>query len=517
MRAVVEVSGLTAVAGESVLLDGVDFAVREGRTTALVGPSGSGKTTAALALLGEAGPGVRITGNVVVDGNLMVDVTGPAHDAAAQVRGRVVAYLPQHPGGALNPARRIGAVLTELSKLHKTIDPRQALEAAQLPTNIVRRFPHQFSGGQRQRIALAQALVCGPRVLVLDEPSTGLDSVTRMELVSELRRLVSDGLGLLLLSHDHEMVHALADHVVVLRSGKVVDDGPATEVLPVRTRQHRPTTDRRVEGGEGGEDGEGVVVRVEGLTAWVRRGRPVLEAVDLELRPHGRLGVVGRSGSGKTTLARCIAGLHERYTGRITLDEDGATLPVLRRRSAEQVRRVQYVWQEVRGSFDDRRPVHLQVARTAVRLRSVRRTEAAGQALALLDRLGVGERTATRTPGSLSGGELQRAALARALLAEPDVLICDEITTALDDDATGIVLDVLDELGTALIWIGHDLGLVAAVADEVLVLDAGRVVEYGSRNALMSEPQTPAARRLLRAAALGRTTPPATTNRERTR
>lgn len=513
MSPVVRVSRLTARAGGRTLLDGIDFTVWPGEVTALVGPSGSGKTTAALALLGEAGPGVLLSGEVIAGGNVVVDETGPAAGASA-VLGRVVAYMPQHPGSALNPARRIGAVLTELAKLHHS-GTAPALAAAQLPVErrIVRRFPHQFSGGQRQRIALAQALVCEPRVLVLDEPSTGLDSVTRMELVAALHRLVDDGLGILLLSHDHDLVRALADHIVVLRSGAVAESGSASDGLPARP-DRRPWPPRPIGSDGPREMGCPGGLRVEGLTVSIGRQR-VLEAVDFEVPAGGRIGVVGRSGSGKTTLARCIAGLHERYTGRIDLD--GSTLPVLRRRTAEQTRRVQYVWQEVRGSFDDRRPVHHQVARTAQRLRAVRRTESLEQAVALLDRLGVAERTATRTPGSLSGGELQRAALARALLAEPDLLICDEITTALDEQATDTVLDLLAELGSTLIWISHDLGLVATVADQVLVVDAGRVVERGSRDAIMTDPQTPAAMRLLRAAALGRRTPPATTNREGTR
>ncbi len=221
MTALVTVRGLTARAGDTLLLDAVGFDLEEGRVTALVGPSGSGKTTAALSLLGEAGPGVRLTGHVSVGGTAVVDEQGPTAEAAALL-GRVVAYMPQHPGSTLNPARRTGSVLAELARLHHPgAAPRdaaaQALAAAQLPPgrDLERRFPHQFSGGQRQRVALAQTLVCRPRVLVLDEPSTGLDTVARMRLADELASLARRGLGILLLSHDHDLVRALADHVVV--------------------------------------------------------------------------------------------------------------------------------------------------------------------------------------------------------------------------------------------------------------------------------------------------------------
>ncbi len=242
------------------------------------------------------------------------------------------------------------------------------------------------------------------------------------------------------------------------------------------------------------------------LSASLRpRGRDVvLHEADLAVRAGACLGVVGRSGSGKTTLARCLAGLHERYTGTILLDDE--PLPVLRKRTRDQHRRVQYVWQEVRGSFDERRPVDQQVARTAQRLRGLAPDQAHAEAVATLARLGVAAITAARPPSRLSGGELQRAALARAVLANPDVLICDEITTALDDHGTALVLDLLTELkdrGTALIWIGHDLRLVAAVADRVLVLDAGRVVEQGPPETITTEPHHELTRRLVAAARIG--------------
>ncbi|MFD3403469.1 ABC transporter ATP-binding protein [Kribbella sp. NPDC058693] len=491
----VQVDKLTATAGSAILVDGVSFEVVAGEVTALVGASGSGKTTSALALLGEHGDGVQLSGRVEVGGEVVVDSNGPT---AANVRGRGVAYMPQHPGSALNPARRIGTTLRELAKLHDG-DVEEAVRAAQVSGDraTLKRFPHQFSGGQRQRVALAQALTCGPRVLVLDEPSTGLDSITRLQLVQELHELTAAGLGVLLLSHDLELVRALATRVVVLDAGRVIGD-----VLP-------PSPDRPAAGTS--TPGQPLLEAMD-LSASLRpRGRDVvLRDVDLDVRAGACLGVVGRSGSGKTTLARCLAGLHERHTGRILLD--GEPLPVLRNRTREQTRRVQYVWQEVRGSFDERRPVGQQVARTAQRLRGLAPDQAHAEAVATLARLGVAAITAARPPSRLSGGELQRAALARAVLANPDVLICDEITTALDDHGTALVLDLLTELkarGTALIWIGHDLGLVAAVADQVLVLDDGRVVEQGPPATLTTEPHHELTRRLVAAARIGNPhTPP---------
>jgi peptide/nickel transport system ATP-binding protein len=539
----VTVRGLTARAGDALLLDGVDFDLYEGRVTALVGPSGSGKTTAALALLGECGPGVRLGGRVEAGSVTVVDADGVTPEAATGLRGRLVAYMPQHPGSALNPARRGGAVLAELARLHHPGDrPRDlaaaALRAAQLPDgrDTRRRFPHQFSGGQRQRVALAQTLVCRPRVLVLDEPSTGLDTVTRMRLAGELAALARTGPAVLLLSHDHDLVRALADHVVVLRRGRVTAQGSPADALPARrpvtATRHTPT------GPDGTAVGDGLAVTGGTAVAGdapVRKGTPVpddasasdgvplLEVRDLSAHLYGRgrgpvlhgvglrlpagacVGVAGLSGSGKTTLARCIAGLHERHGGSVLLD--GAPLPVLRRRSTEQKRRVQYVWQEVRSSFDERRPVAEQVARTAVRLRGLDAGAARGEALALLSRLGLDATTVERRPGGLSGGELQRAALARAALAAPDVLVCDEITTALDADATEAVIAELARLrerhGTALLWVSHDLELLAAVAHHIVVIDAGHVVETGSPERILGAPRATPTKELVRAMDLG--------------
>jgi peptide/nickel transport system ATP-binding protein len=291
---------------------------------------------------------------------------------------------------------------------------------------------------------------------------------------------------------DLELVRALATRVVVLSAGQVIASG-GIDVLPDTPR---PAAAGTTAAGQ-------PLLQAMNLSASLRsRGRDlVLREVDLTVRGGACLGVVGRSGSGKTTLARCLAGLHERFTGRLLFDNE--PLPVLRKRSREQNRRIQYVWQEVRGSFDERRPVDQQVGRTAQRLRGVPPEEAHAEAVATLARLGVAAITAARPPSRLSGGELQRAALARAVLAHPDVLICDEITTALDDHGTALVVELLTELkdrGTALIWIGHDLGLVAAVADHLLVIDAGRVVEQGPPTIVMTDPQDELTQRLVRTA-----------------
>lgn len=518
--ALIEAQRLTARAADgTVLVDGVDLALRPGGITALVGPSGSGKTTTALALLGEAGPGVRLSGRVRVDDAEVVDTSGVTAEAAG-VRGGSIAYLAQHPESALNPARRSGSVLIELAALHApagTPRPasraraRAALEQAQLPGEraMLRRFPHQFSGGQQQRLALAQVLACDPRAIVLDEPGTGLDTVTKAALARELARLARAGLAILLLSHDHAMVRALAEEAVLLEQGRVAGRGVPDAVLPpVPTPASSPC-------GHGdpalAADPQGApLLEARGLTAWLRRRGhdDVLHDVSVQLRPGECIGLAGRSGSGKTTLARCLAGLHERRRGPILLE--GEPLPVLPHRDQEQKRRVQYVWQQVHGSFDPRRGVLDQVARTAVRLCGYAAGSAREQAIALLDQLGVPSGTAERPPGELSGGELQRAAFARAAAASPDVLVCDEVTSALDADVAERILEQVERMrrehGTAVLWIGHDLRLMRRVACRVLVLEDGRIVDEGECAEVLARPDAEATRRLLEAERLG--TPP---------
>ncbi|MGX7829168.1 ABC transporter ATP-binding protein [Actinokineospora sp. 24-640] len=458
MSPVVRVEDLRARVGERLLLDGVSFALSAGRVLALVGASGSGKTTTGLALLGEHGTGVELGGRV-------------------EVRGRV-GFVPQQPSSALNPVRRLGAVFREIAAVHDG-DPDElvatALRRARVPVDLLRRYPHQLSGGQQQRVVLAQALVGDPAVLVADEPTTGQDALTRAEVVAELAAVVAQGVALVLLTHDLAVVRALADEVVVLRAGRVVEAGPASELLSTPRRPYTRALLAPPAPAPVAASGQAPRLRVRGLAAR-HRNTTVLHGVDLEVGE--RLAIVGRSGSGKTTLGRCLAGLHQPAAGEVLLHD--RPLPrSLRRRSRADLAAVQYVFQDARASFDEYRPVLDQVARTAVRLRGVPQPQARADALAALDRVGVDPAAASRLPAGLSGGELQRAALVRALLAAPEVLVCDEITSGLDAVARAGLLDLLAGVPCALVLISHDLDVAAHLADHVAVLHEGRVVAQG--------------------------------------
>ncbi|KMS79010.1 peptide ABC transporter ATPase [Streptomyces leeuwenhoekii] len=496
-RPVARVRDLRVEIDGRAIVDGVSLDVLPGRVTALVGASGSGKTTTGLALLGEYPPGARVTGEVRLPG------TGP------------VGYVPQHPAAVLNPARRISALLTDIARAQVRGLPRgrrraaarervlRALEEAQLPgaEALLRRYPHQLSGGQQQRVVLAQALLLGARVVVADEPTTGQDALTKSRIVEQFAAVAARGVGVVLLGHDLDVVRALADEVLVMRAGRVVESGPAERVW--RAPRHAWTrellaADRRFTASEGPAAGGAPVLRVRGLTARHRDGARgsavVLRVPELDLRAGECLAVVGRSGSGKTTLARCLAGLHRDHDGEVLLD--GVPLPrSLRDRDRAGLAAVQYVFQDARAAFDEHRPVLAQVARTAIRLRGTGPDAATREATATLGRLGLAEELVRRRPGGLSGGELQRAALARALLARPRVLVCDEITSGLDTVTRRGILDTLTALvrdrdDLSLVLITHDLDT-AALAHRVAVLDAGALVEQGPARRVLTEPRHP--------------------------
>ncbi|KOG30623.1 ABC transporter ATP-binding protein [Streptomyces resistomycificus] len=499
---VAEIRDLRVEIDGRAIVDGVRLRVRPGKVTALVGASGSGKTTTGLALLGEYPPGATVTGEVLRAG-----------DAPA-------GYVPQHPAAVLNPARRVSALLDDLARPQVRHLPRserrgaarelvlRALADAQLPDGevLLRRHPHQLSGGQQQRVVLAQALLLGARFVVADEPTTGQDALTKSRIVQQLAAVAARGIAVVLLSHDLDVVRALADEVLVMRDGRVVESGPVRRLWSApRHEWTRRLLDERRPVPEGGTspDAGPPVLEVRDLVAAHGRST-VLRVPRITLRAGECLAVVGRSGSGKTTLARCLAGLHRDHRGEILLD--GTALPrSLRHRDRARLAAVQYVFQDARAAFDEHRAMLGQVARTAVRLRGVDEHTAVREASAMLGRLGLAGDLAHRLPGELSGGELQRAALARALLARPRILVCDEITSGLDTVTRRALLDLLAGLlgerdDLSLVLVTHDLDT-ARLADRIAVLDAGDLVEQGPAQQVLTAPRHPFTVSLLEATA----------------
>ncbi|MFG3259758.1 ABC transporter ATP-binding protein [Streptomyces sp. NPDC048172] len=488
-----------AEGAERPLLDQVALTVAAGSVTAVVGPSGSGKTTLGLAALGAARDGVRLTGSVLLAGTDLLLLPPDRRPAARAGR---VAHLPQHPETVLDPIRRVGGVLRETAALGhperaaRRPAARRALARAGLEWETVRRrFPHQLSGGQQQRLALASALVTGARLLVLDEPTSGLDAALAHALGRTVRALADDdGVGVLLLSHDLPLVRATADRVTVMEDGRAVDEGPTADLLGTESpgpagRRHRatrellaaerrpPRPDRSEPGAEDGGAAGGGTVAAVGIAVRRRSGDPLAGPVSMEFPPGSRTALLGPSGSGKTTFARALAGLTVPSRGEVRLD--GRPLPGrVDMRTAVQRRAVQYVHQSSADSFEKHRPLLAQLADTARLLRGLRDEEAAAEAVAAAEALGLDGTLLRRTPDRLSGGQLQRCALVRALTARPALLVCDEVTSALDTVSRERLLDALPRLlapaATALLFISHDLRAVGALTDRTAHFEDGR-------------------------------------------
>jgi peptide/nickel transport system ATP-binding protein len=579
----VEHLGLGLDTGEPVIQD-VSFQIAPGEILGVVGESGSGKSTLALALLGYTRPGVRFRGGTIEVGG--ESVIGRDARALRGLRGKVVSYVPQDPGGALNPSMRIGDAILDVLRAHRPQASGDefltaALERVELHRDrgFDRRYPHQLSGGQQQRVTIAMATVCEPPIAVLDEPTTGLDVLTQDRVLAELLRLRADErMAMVYVSHDLAVVARMADRILVMYAGRVLEAGPTSTVLE---RPRHPYTQalvsaipdvrepRALRGIGGVSVGVGEwppgcpfaprcehaqpqcesavpslvlaaadhavrCCRWQELTAGrtvgssarsqagARSGVPLLEVSGLEARygssgddppavrdvsftiePGECVALVGESGSGKSTIARCVAGLHVPSAGTITFDGQ-AVAGAARSRPLEVRRRIQIVFQNPYQSLNPRQRVHSSIERPLRVLRRLSREEARREVDELLQRVRLPARLAERFPGELSGGERQRVAIARALAAEPDLLVCDEVTSALDVSVQAAVLELLQELRAdlhlSMLFITHNLGVVACIADSVLVMDRGTVCEAGPVDTVLRAPSNEYTSRLLKAA-----------------
>ncbi|SFE47787.1 dipeptide ABC transporter ATP-binding protein [Streptomyces mirabilis] len=498
----------------------VSWEVAEGRTLALVGESGSGKSTVAATLLGHLRHGSRVTaGSVHVDGS---DVFSLSARELRRLRGSTVAMVAQNAGHALTPSMRIGRQIAEAGGDVPVVD---LLEQVRLPrpAELARRYPHELSGGQQQRVAIAMAVAARPKVLVLDEPTTGLDVVTQrgvLDLIGALRYEL--GLAAVLVSHDLGVVAHMADEVTVLRSGRVVESAPTRQLFAMPqdpyTRRLLASVPRLDDAGlalvgEAGErevrpkahvpDAAPVTVSARDLTIDYGSSRAV-HGVSFDVRRGEVLALVGESGSGKSTLAWTLAGLRTPSGGTMTHESGDLARPAQKRPLALR-RRVQLVFQNADTSLNPRRSVGDAVRRP---LRffgtAATRTQAADRARRLISDVRLDPALADRLPAQLSGGQRQRIGIARALAGEPDVLIADEITTALDVSVQADVLRLLDDLcrerELACLFISHDLAVVRGIADRVVVLRHGVVVEEGPTDAVFASPGHPYTRRLMAAA-----------------
>jgi len=498
-----QIEGLWVRAGDTALLGGVSLTVAAGEVLALVGESGSGKSLTALACLRLLPAGLHATGTVRLAGQDLMTLHEPALCA---LRGAAIGMVFQEPLTALDPLMRIGDQVAETIRAHRRMSRPAARAAAAemlgrvgLDPAVVspERYPHQLSGGQRQRVAIAAAVALKPRLILADEPTTALDAATGAEIADLLVRLVrEDDAGLLFITHDLTLAARLADRTAVMQAGEVVETAPSRRLLTDATH---PATQRLAEATR-------PIARPR--TARDLQRPPVLEAkglgrsypglrphpfapparriaaadVSLTLQPGQITAIVGRSAAGKSTVARMLLGLEPPDTGTLRMP------PGLR---------TQAVFQDPYGSLDPQWTVARIIAEP-----EPGPLDAARVADALAE-VGLDPALATRRPHQLSGGQRQRVALARALFAGPAVLVMDEATSALDATARRQILMLVGELaaqrGLAVLLVSHDLVAVRGLADDVLVMDAGRVVERGTAEQLFTAPRHPATRALLAA------------------
>ena len=557
-----------SVSGDDIV-DEVQFAIEPGKVLALVGESGSGKTTVGLAVLGHARRGVSIAQGHVHCGD--TEILGMDDDAKRKIRGDLVSYVPQDPASSLNPALRIGVQLLEVLEAHdfggsneaRKIRLKEMMAEVLLPTDdeYLLRYPHQLSGGQQQRVGLAMAFACRPSVIVLDEPTTGLDVSTQEHVLKTIRQLTMDhGVAALYITHDLAVVADLADDVAVMYAGRIVERGTVRDIFSSPAHpytKHLVVAAPDIEGkkeivglaGRAPSPGKrpigcsfalrcsladdvcrgvfpaevalstghvarcikigqsqsiglatpraskavesgAVVVELHEISAGYS-GNTVVHDVSLSIRKGQCLALVGESGSGKTTVSRAIGGLHREWTGSMSFN--GAALQkAARQRSAEARLGIQYVFQNPYGSLNPRRTIGESISRPLA-IAGKSKTDSQRAILEVLEKVNLPGSYANKYPDQLSGGERQRVAIARALVSNPQVLVCDEVTSALDVLVQAAIVDLLGDLrkqlGLAMLFVTHNLPLVRSIADEVAVMSEGRIVEIGSAESVIGNPQ----------------------------
>ena len=492
------VEGLRIGIDGRALVDDVSFAVAPGECVALVGESGAGKSLTVRALLGLLPERAAVSAATLEIGG--VDASALPERRWRALRGARIALVAQDALVSLDPLRRIGAEVAEPLEIHGSL-PRAARDArvqellvdvaVPEPERRARQRPHELSGGLRQRALIASALAADPAVLIADEPTTALDATVQARVLALLRRIADGGTAVVFVSHDMAAVRRIADRVVVLRDGRVIEHGPAAEVLAAPQEEY--TRELVLASSWAPRIPAPGDAPVLAQVADVGRSfdRPVLHGVSFVLRRGRTLGVVGESGSGKTTLARILLGVERADTGSVSW-ADGARP------------RIQLVHQNPLGAFDPRWTIGRSL-REALAAGGVARARRPERTVQLLREVGLDPALAARRPAALSGGQRQRAAIARALAADPEVLVLDEPVSALDATVRARILALLDRLqrdrGLTMLLVSHDLGVIAAVADDLIVMQDGAIVEQGPAARVLESPTHPFTRELLAASA----------------
>jgi peptide/nickel transport system ATP-binding protein len=483
-----------------VIVHDCSFTLQKGRVLGLIGESGAGKSTIGLSAMAYGRGGVRLTGGEIRLNGREIRTASPSE--WRKLRGREVTYVSQSAAASFNPAKRLMEQVIEAT-LHHGLATKEEAEARAIalfrkiglpdPETFGQRYPHQVSGGQLQRAMTAMALCPQPDLVIFDEPTTALDVTTQIEVLAAIKEAIHDtGVAALYITHDLAVVAQVSDEIMVLRHGRMVEHG-TTEQIITAPQQDYTRALLSVRGIEHKEKPPAEpVLRVQNVTArYPGLKLDVLSNISVDLAPGQTLAVVGESGSGKSTLARAITGLLPPAQGRITFA--GRELsPALTGRSRDDLREIQMIYQMADTAMNPRQTVATMIGRPLEFYFGLRGAARDARVQELLDAIELGQGYADRYPAELSGGQKQRVCIARALAAKPKLIICDEVTSALDplvaDGILKLLLDLQARENVAYLFITHDLATVRAISDSIAVMLKGRVVRYGPKSEVLAPP-----------------------------